>query len=535
MIEDARRIPSGTSLEADVCVVGAGPAGIALAREFVGSHYTVAVVESGGWRPDRATQSMLKGEAPEYWPLDHVRLSCLGGTTRVWSGWCRPLEPTVFEPRGWLNSDGWPFGRSELDPYYERAHGVCGLGPYDYRVDSWEEPGASRLQLPEDLVETALFHISRTRFGSAYRSELESAQNVRVLLNAAASELLVAESGGRVSRLEVRTQAGRSFQVAARCFILAAGGIENARLLLISDRTCDGGLGNAHGLVGRYFTEHLYVNSGRLELPVDRPEMRFYWPHDVSTEQRRGRVRAVFKLPLQTVEAERLLNCATFVLPPFENRATVSSSGAAAVQEIGAAVHRGWVSDDLGQNLAAFTRDPLGGLNAAFRRALLRQGTPREVQLRSYVEPLPNGDSRVSLLRDTDRLGRRRVRLDWIPAELEWRSIERLHELLEEAVRRAKLGRVYSFSPEDRPSREGGKHHMGTTRMHARSTRGVVDGDSRVHGIENLYVAGSSVFPTADFANPTLTIVALALRLADHVKGRLAAGAERSEVEGTPP
>ena len=524
MIEDARRIPAGTHIESDVCVVGAGAAGIALARDLIDSPLSVTVLESGGWRPDRGTQSLLKGEAEDYWPLDHIRLSCLGGTTRVWSGWCRPLERTVFEPRAWLDTDGWPFRRAELDPYYERAHGVCGLGPYEYAVDAWERPPHTRLPLPDRAVETALFHISRRRFGSAYRDELRGASNVRVLLRAAACELLSAESGSRVSSIEVRSEAGHALRVTARCFVLAAGGIENARLLLISDRTHEGGLGNGHGLVGRYFSEHLYVNSGRLELPASRPDMRFYWPHAASLDGRPGRVRGVFKLPLRTVEAERLLNCAIFVLPPFENRATLSSRGAAAVQAIGAAAHRGWVPDDAGKDLAALARDPVGGLNAAFRRLLVRRRTPREVQLRSYVEPLPNGRSRLSLLPDCDRFGRRRVRLDWEPAELEWRSIDRFNELLAEAVTAAGLGRVHAFSPDDRPPREGGKHHMGTTRMHARPSEGVVDGDGRVHGIDNLYVTGSSVFPAAGFANPTLTIVALALRLADHLKRRLETG-----------
>ncbi len=534
MIEDARLIPTGTTLESDVCIVGAGAAGLMLAREFLGSRFSATVLEAGGLRPDRETQSLLAGEAPNYWPLEHIRLACLGGTTRVWAGWCRPLEPSVFSRRPWLESDGWPFSRSELDPFYERAHEVCQLGPYEYRVDAWTSPRAARLCLREDLIESALFHISPTHFGKVYRSELAGSRNVRVLLRAVAAELMSSESGSQVTHLLARTLSGTSFKIAARCYVLAAGGIENARVLLLSDRSRRCGLGNDNDLVGRNFTEHMYVTSGRLALGVERPRMDFYWRHQAVCGHETAALRGVFKLPTARVEAEQLLNSAILVLPPYESEWLLASRGARALELIGASVHRGWLPGDISREFWELARDPVGAIAKGFGRLFRRRGLPRAVLLRAYCEPAPNTANRVSLARSRDRLGRRRIRLVWRPAELEWKSIERTHELLNEAVRCAGLGRVERYSRDTGPAIEGGKHHMGTTRMHSDPQRGVVDADCRVHGVDNLFITGSSVFPTAGFANPTLTIVALALRLAEHLKADLATGSARGRHEGAP-
>lgn len=526
-------------MEADICVVGAGAAGLALALELRGSALRVCVLEAGGERPDRATQSLLQGEAPFYGEtgLEETRLSCLGGTTRVWSGWCRPLDPAVFEPRSGVDEDGWPFPREHLDPFYERAQAVCGLGPFDYDVPRWRSGVGAPLPLDPELVETRLFQMSPpTRFGRAYHETLRRARDLRLLLRAPCIELVTEGGAPRVAAARCATLGGNTFAVRARFFVLAAGGIENARLLLLSDRDRPGGLGNAHGLVGRYFMEHPYVTAGRLQLKPSSPPLRFYHWHRVSRDDGRVRVRGAFAVPRARVRAERLTNAVLFPLPPWESAPTLDSPGGRALRAIATMLRRGWFPGDGWSHAREALGDPVGTLGALYQRLVrprigLPDASAGPVRIRAFCEPVPRRSSRVELTGSRDRLGRRRVRVAWEPSELEIRSLERGFELLARAVREAGLGRMEWSLDSGDVRIEGGRHHMGTTRMHADPRRGVVDPGGRVHGVDNLFVAGSSVFPTAGVANPTLTIVALAIRLADHLKrlgGRTGASARGS-------
>ncbi len=528
MIGDARTIASGTRIEADVCIVGAGAAGLTLAMELVGSPLGVILLEAGGRRPDRATQSLLRGESQGYGPLEEARLSCLGGTTRVWSGWCRPLGATDLQARDWVDEDGWPFERAHLDPFYERAQALCDLCPYDYATASWETESASSLRLANDLVQTAVFQLSPpTRFGRLYRGTLAAATNITVLQRAVATELVPAPSGQAIRRLEVATLSGRSFWVGARIYVLASGGIENPRLLLISDSVQAAGVGNDTDIVGRYFMEHPYSTSGTLRLSDGHPQLAFYWPHHVTRDGVRTKVRGVF-VTAERARRERLLRCALLLMPPHYSHPSMSSEAAKALGRLALALRGGWLSPVIRDDFATAARDPVGATRALYHRMRRGEGAfhrTRRLHVRAFCEPLPRPSSRVRLTRERDRLGRRRVRLGWDPSELERRSMKRAHQLLDEALRQVGIGRVEcTLDTAEEPPMETGFHHMGATRISRDRRRGVVDEDCRVHGVDNLFVAGSSVFPTAGFANPTLTIVALALRLADHIKSLLADG-----------
>lgn len=540
MLEDARRIPDEAGLETDVCIVGGGAAGLTLALELRGSGLRTCVLEAGARRPDRATQSLLEGEGTYLGGrLHETRLAALGGTTRVWSGWCRPLERPAFEPRGGVIEDGWPFDRGQLEPFYARAHALCGLGPYDYDPSSWRSETGRPLELPGGGIETRLYQMSPpTRFGKAYRRTLADADDLRVLLRAVCTELVTDANGRRISAARVATLAGNRFDVSARFFVLAAGGIENPRLLLLSDRGRSAGLGNGHGLVGRYFMEHPYVTAGRLHLePRDAAELAgrqrraagagrpsglgFYYPHTASRDGARGTVRGVFTLSPATVRRDGLLTPVLFPLPAWEGVSAVDSRGGEALRVLAAAARRGvWPTEGWRRVLDA-AADPLGSLGSLYHRLVrprLGGGMPGSVCIRGFCECHPRYSQRVVLVAARDRLGRRRTRVDWSLSPLQIRSLTRGYELLAAGFREAGIGRLeWSLDPE-RVTFEGGRHHMGTTRMHSDPTRGVVDPDGGVHDVGNLFVAGSSVFPTGGFANPTLTIVALAIRLADHLK-----------------
>jgi choline dehydrogenase-like flavoprotein len=480
VFQDARSVPRDSAIETDVCVVGAGAAGIALVRELSGRPFRVLLLESGGLEEDPATQDLYRGTVfgRNYFQLDVCRKRRFGGSTWCWQGLCRPLDPIDFEARDWVPHSGWPFGAETLRPYYERAQEVLLLERFAYAGADWADPDPP-LPFVGDTMRSGVFQVAANRLGELYREDVEKAPNVDTFLFA--NVVGIEAAAGRVQRLRVATLAGNSFSVLPRCVVLATGGIENARLLLVS------GLGNQNDLVGRYFMEHPHVVAGAFLPSSAELSLGFY------RARRRGRVEVAGYLA--TTDAvqrrERLLSSCSFLapqapLPDFE------VALASVVQEM-----------DRPQ------AQPAG--HAVF--------------FMNELEQAPNPASRVRLSEDKDALGVPRVQLEWRLSAVDKISARRTHEVLARALGRAGLGRLQIMLSEDDhvwpPELGGGRHHMGTTRMNADPRLGVVDPDGRVHGLDNLYVAGSSVFPTGGAANPTLTLVALALRLADHLVERL--------------
>jgi choline dehydrogenase-like flavoprotein len=484
MLLDARQVDRDATLEADLCVVGAGAAGITLARALAATPLRVVLLESGGLEPHAPTQALYRGRVfgRNYFTLDSCRTRQLGGSTNCWRGMCRPLDALDFEERDWLPGSGWPFGAELLRPYYERAQQVLRLEGFDYAGARWASAGRPPLPFAGDEIETRVFQVAAHRFGELYRAELERAPNLRTLLFANAVGFETDPEGRAVQGVRVACLDGNRFRVRARANVLACGGIENARLLLASQ------LGNAHDLVGRHFMEHPHVVAGVLLPSSEALPLGLYRAHASGRVQVAGYLTSSEALRRR----ERLLAWCAFLaqeveLPEFE------------------------------QGLARVVREIDGAAGGPAARAIF---------LTSELEQAPNPASRVRLIEERDALGLPRVQLEWRLSAVDKQSARRHQEILGAALGRAGLGRLQILLSEDERAWPedlgGGRHHMGTTRMHADPRRGVVDADGRVHGLANLYVAGSSVFPTAGAANPTLTIVALALRLAEHLRGALA-------------
>ena len=522
MILDAQKGFGHEPPRYDLCIVGAGPAGITLALELEATGLRVCLLEAGGSVYEAETQRLFEGEVvgQAYPMLRDTRVGALGGSTTVWAGWCRPLEALDFEPRDWCDAGGWPFGLDELRPYYARAHEICGLAGFDYDLEHWTGVLGSHRILPEDpTFSNEIFHVQIQNFGQRYRERLERSKAIDLVLHAPVTRARLESAA--CTAVEIRTLEGHDLAIRANRFVLAAGGVENPRLLLLSAAEPAGAPGNAGGLVGRYFTDHAYVDPGTLVLGEPGP-LGFYRACPVAPGPAASSVRGVLSLRREVVERERLMNAALYFHPRYEAHRVFATEEVKALQHLWNKVKQRAVPGAGWPYARQAVRAPHRLAVAMARKLAVRHGPGRRWRMRAAFETEFRYDNRVMLSDEKDALGRRRVRIEWRIGEADVENMRRVTSLFDQAVRQAGVGRL-ERAFEDAPAAwrqalEAGKHHMGTTRMHVASRHGVVDENSRVHGTSNLFVAGSSVFPSGGYANPTLTIVALAARLGDHLR-----------------
>lgn len=530
---DGRSIPRAAVVEADICIVGAGAAGITLALRLKDSPLKVTVLESGGLEPDAETQSLGDGKATDlpYFPLSASRLRCFGGTTAHWGGLCRPLYGIDFEERSWVPYSGWPISRAQLEPYYVESQELCQIGPFDYEPDGWVLP-APPLPFPGDDLRTRLLQFSPpTRFGIRYRDELFSAPNIDVYLHSTVTSIVPSSNGKEISRLDVATLTGNQFSVRARTYVIAAGGIDNARLLLASNQVIPPGVGNDNDLVGRFFGDHINLDTAAVfPLRSDISFALYQRTRDVIRQPRRagGRPTALMgylELGEHVQREARTLNYSCEVNETYWSDYFMHEDRFSGSDEMFRDESRTWLTDfaeivkTLWRNLGDATDVLFGSHTSSSDKTFYK--------IRTTQEQAPNPDSRVLLSTQKDRLNVPLADLQWRLSELDRHSIRIAMDKLAQGFGSAGIATLHvgiDLQADQWPTHmQGSWHHCGTTRMHADAERGVVDADCRVHGISNLYMAGSSVFPTTGNGNPTLTIIALSLRLADHLRSRAAA------------
>lgn len=523
MIIDFDLVEAPPRLEADICIIGAGAAGITFARTFIGTTTKVILLESGGEEFEEDTQNLYSGENLGLpYELDTSRLRFLGGTTNHWEGVCGPLDAEDFEVRNWVPYSGWPFSIEELDRYYEMAQTICGVGPKLYGSGVWDYIKRTPLELDPGKLQYGFRQMgeSPVRFGEKYRDELAAADNIELFLHANVANIQLNADGKRVDYLDVRSLFGKEGKIYARYFILACGAIENARLMLVSDTVEPGGVGNQYDLVGRFFQEHPNFTIGELFAEDEDYILESFLQEFVDG------IRFVqhLKMSPDLQSREGILNARIYlheVLKP--------DTGVAAARELYSALRKGESIDDLDEKVWRVLMDIDDVAQNAYRRFVLGKGTRPpidRIDINVSVEQAPNPNSRVTLSNETDALGLRRPRLNWVLTEMERETALALGRLLGAEFGRLGLGRI-KFNDEllrydGSPDIGFGYHQMGTTRMADDPRSGVVDANCLVHGVGNMYVAGSSIFPTGGNMNPTLTIVAMALRLSDRLKKQLA-------------
>lgn len=518
MIRDFRTGDDRSVFEADICVIGAGAAGITLGLEFADSSHKVLILESGGLEPDVESQSLYEGAiAGEPYPeLDTARLRFFGGTTGHWGGHCCPFDPIDFEARPWVPYSGWPVTRADLDPFYERAHPICELGPYEYRPEAWREGAPDLIQFQTDKLIDRIWQSSPpTRFGERYRENLKRAKNVDVLLHANVVDIVLNDSAKAVEDIKIKSLDGKSGSVRAKHVVLACGGIENPRLLLASNKVMKTGIGNEHDLVGRFFLEHPHA---LIAFGVPLQPIRRFDPYtafvDASIPAGKAVIQAKPGLSPELQRRERLLNTCVGLGVGYDR-----SDGYLAFRYIAKKVANGELPDDFGAAMMRVARD-IGGLAGGLYNKLSHTDF---LWFDATAEQAPNPDSRVMLSDACDALGMRKLKLDWRLSEIDKRTARYTCRVVGEELARLNLARLrldpWLLADDSNWVDIGARyHHMGTTRMSDDPKQGVVDRNARVHGVGNLYIAGSSIFPTSGYANPTLTIVAMAIRLAEHLK-----------------
>lgn len=535
-------VPNGCRLDTDVCVVGSGPAGVTLAK-LLAPRFHVVVIPGGEKRRSSQATSLYRGETvgDAYGRLEHLRSRQFGGTSNLWcirlgdgSIGVRyvPFDPIDFEARSWIPHSGWPISRADLNPYYRRAHEQLRIGSFAYDNED-ENPGIHTLEALG--LEASLFRFGPSDvFLDPEINGLGSHQNIDVLLGAHAVDLTTTSSRDHVDEVKVATLQGRRFTVRAKRVVVAAGGIESARILLSAQG--GRGIGSSRAL-GRYYMDHYLVPMARWHFrnPQEMRALSYFDLRRVLDRSGTAPVMGKISLGRQLQIRDRLVNACISLLPLAAEKDLRAVQG---VKKVFESVRTRRPRDVVSGAQEALKR--LGYVKVALRDRLqsgvglipgfAKGGWSRlerldwrfqDFELFAFLEQTPNPHNRIELGEERDALGVRRVRLNWRWNELDIDSMKRTQGFLAEAWNRSGYGETnlapyQRFYERDRYATLA--HHMGATRMHESPEFGVVDANLRVHGTDNLYVASSSVFPTGSYANPTLTIVALAHRLADHIK-----------------
>ena len=536
MLIDAKDIQDSAVFDSTVCIIGGGTAGITMALELNRSGIRTAVLESGGLTPDPQTRDLNRGASAgiPYQFADGCRSRFLGGSSNCWGGWCRPFDAIDLQARSWVPDSGWPFGLDELDAYYLRAHEILKLGPlrYDtaYWVDAIARPDVRRYPLVGDNLRDAISQFSPpVRMGVDYRNELRASRHIEVYLHANVVEFCSDPDGVRITHVLAKSLRGKSFRVNASVFVLATGGIENARLLLAGSRRHPAGLGNQNDLVGRYFMDHPRVRAGSVHFNSEWKGNRLYdrkFHYQSAAVSASGTKVAAQLLPTEEVQRrEGLLNFNIWFSSILPGEDTAS---AAAIMRM---KHR-WQHKNKPEypflgDLTTIAANPVDSSAYVMSRLLQPMSLVKGVMMLATVEPPPDPLSRVTLSAVRDSLGMPRVSIDWRLNDSVKRTFDRAYSLVAETFKSSGIASVdcgTRLEGNEWPSTfetEGTWHHMGTTRMNASPKKGVVDADCRIHGMRNLFVAGSSIFPTGGANYPTLTLVALAMRLADKLAAEL--------------
>lgn len=456
----------------DVCVIGSGPAGITVALTLEARGHTVLLLEAGPENYDEKSQEFFRGEiiGENTFDMESMRVRCFGGASTVWGGFCRQFDEWDFQTKLPGIDTAWPITKRELDPYLDKARDILEIACFQ-KNESYGD----------DLLLLHWRYSPRVNFGSKYHDAIKRSRHLTLSLNSYVTNLFVVD--GRVDAIEVRDPSNKLYTARAKQYVLCAGGIENSRILLWANRQNEGRLIPQFDALGKYWMDHPHYSIGEALLYNDLPfEL-----------DRKG--RAYIAPSAKALRNKRILNCALRLEPTnYAGAKKLVGEIACVAPSIGR-----WAAKRLEKNLVCGV-----GVRAAWEQA-------------------PVADNQIRLSSRLDAAGIPRPELHYRKTELELRTVRESFMLFGRYLADNNLGRARFLPwvldrggyPDD--DEKGGYHHLGGTRMSIDPRKGVVDAECKLHDVHNLYIGGSSVFPSGGHANPTFTIVQLALRLGDQL------------------
>lgn len=484
MIFDLNQLhPSSIVKKYDVCICGAGPAGITIARKLAQQGKMVALFEGGGFEFTEQSQDAYAGKSigmQYYEGLQYNRLRFLGGTSNHWAGRCSFFDDVDFEQRSYLGMPGWPIQREEVLKHFDEAAEILDISREGFAKTQDMHWSGANFRKSDYTLSTP------TRFASKYHDELKKSSQIDVYVNANLVDIQLNSALDTVVHYELMNYKKQKFIFTGTQYVLALGAIENARLLLNCNKQIVTGLGNQSDMVGRCFMEHLNIQLGRFV--ANHSDVWKSGGFDLNPRS----------------EFIRKLNIGNSVISFGINNGIVSYGRLASFKTA--------LKEMLCQSASL----------SDFSRKISDFNCTGDGVISTLMEQAPNRNSRVKLGNDKDYFGLRRVILDWQLAEQDYKTIHVLgvevaKEMAKTGLARVNVHDAILTNSNKLPEVGAHAHHLGTTRMADNPKHGVVDQDSKLHGTKNMYIAGSSVFSTGGGCNPTFTITMLALKLANHL------------------
>ncbi|OOG65729.1 hypothetical protein B0E45_26700 [Sinorhizobium sp. A49] len=559
-----------STIMADMVIVGAGPVGLTIAEHCCRQGRRVILVESGleTENPEHSALNEVEnvgelqqeaqirkrvefhGSQAKFWSPDvqpfGVRCRALGGSTHAWAGKSAPFDALDFQARSWVPHSGWPVDREHIVPYLHRAMKVLNLSP-KAPPECFDTGGLRSFYW--QFARSRVDRLDVMRFGPEFLGRQPA--DIDVLLDATVRNIGLNSDVSRFSHIDVVSIGGKHARIEAEICVLAAGGIENARLLLASTEVLSKGVGNHNDVVGRYLMDHVEARVGRFPTDQMARLTKLFGFYGVHHEKRAHMFAHGLALTDGAQEREQVLNAAVFFSTeraPDDPWVALKKLLRSRSDDIGrdilsVAAGSGFIARGIGMKILSDRRTPKVFKDLVVNAAIAlspnlvadefqSQGLPRKLtglRMEAICEQAPNPASRISLSDRKDKFGVPIAKIDWRIGDLERKTLLRTAELSHQALAQAGLATpsLESWVTERRTQDLviiDMAHTLGTTRMSTNPRTGVVDVNCKVHGINNLYVAGGSVFPTSGHANPTLMILSLAIRLADHLNLELARG-----------
>ena len=466
-----------TDFKPRVAIMGSGPAGTTIARELAARGISVVILEAGAADYTEVSQDFYAGKSigDPYFDLTQTRLRMMGGSSNHWAGWCRVLDAHDFVAKSWIPDSGWPIARTDLEPYFGKVRDILDLP--EFKPDK---------PISDDIHWVQLIKSGAVNFGEKFHDEIAASSHIALVLNTYVTALT--GDGKRVTGARIWSAGKDAGTLEAETYVPCTGGLENSRLLLWSNATSNGGVVPHAEALGRYWMEHPQFKGGDIVI-TNEPDVEY----DVADE-------AFFSPSPQAMERLGIGNFGVrFIRMPYDGVKRLVADLACTAPSLAE-----WTAKQLDQRMRC------------------------AAQLHVAWELPPVASNAISLSTSArDHAGLPRIELTWHQGEFGRKTLLEGIRLFGETCAAEDIGRVriadWLRNGEDFPTDQelAGHHHMGGTRMGTDVARSVVDANCKVHGMDNLYVGGSSVFATSGQCNPTTTITALAARLGDHLAHRM--------------